>query len=69
VLQQAESEAAAQLAGGSGAPTDQSAIWRELGARRSANEQDAATVVRERGCRSGTVEELIGSYRNFAATG
>ncbi|HMG50263.1 MAG TPA: hypothetical protein VK597_06680 [Inquilinus sp.] len=69
VLQQAESEAAAQLAGGSGAPTDQSVIWQELGARRSANEKDAATVVRQRGCRSGTVEELIGSYRNFAATG
>jgi hypothetical protein len=69
VLSQAESDAAGQLAGASGAPANQSAVWQELGARRAANEQDAATVVRQRGCRSGTVQELIGSYRNFAATG
>ncbi|WP_343714979.1 hypothetical protein [Inquilinus sp.] len=69
VLQQAESEAAGQLASSSGAPGSQDAVWQELGARRAANERDAATVARQRGCRSGTVEELIGTYRNFAATG
>jgi hypothetical protein len=69
VLQQAESDAAGQLANSSGAPGNQGAVWQELGARRAANERDAATVARQRGCRSGTVEELIGSYRNFAAMG
>lgn len=69
VLRQAEADAAAQLANSSGAPGNRDAVWQELGARRAANEQDAATVVRQRGCRSGTVEELIGAYRNFAATG
>jgi hypothetical protein len=69
VLSQAESDAAGQLAGALGAPVGQSAVWQELGARRAANEQDAASLARQRGCRSGPVEELIGAYRNFAATG
>lgn len=69
VLSQAESEAAGQLAGAAGAPGNESAVWQELGSRRAANERDAASLARERGCRSGTVEELIGSYRNFAALG
>jgi hypothetical protein len=66
---QAESDAAGQLAGASGAPGSQQAVWQELGARRAANERDAASLARQRGCRSGPVEELIGSYRNFAAMG
>ena len=69
VLSQAESEAAGQLAGASGAPGNESAVWQELGSRRAANERDAATLARQRGCNSGPVEELIGSYRNFAALG
>ncbi len=69
VLSQAESDAAGQLAGASGAPGSQQAVWQELGARRAANERDAASLARQRGCRSGPVEELIGSYRNFAAMG
>ena len=69
VLSQAESEAAGQLANSSGAPASQSAVWQELGSRRAANERDAATLARQRGCRSGPVEELIGAYRNFAALG
>lgn len=69
VLSQAESEAAGQLAGASGAPGNESAVWQELGTRRAANERDAASLAKERGCRSGPVEELIGSYRNFAALG
>ncbi|MGK9232569.1 hypothetical protein KXS07_12305 [Inquilinus limosus] len=69
VLSQAEAEAAGQLANAPGAPANQSAVWQELGARRAANEQDAASLARQRGCRSGPVEELIGAYRNFAALG
>lgn len=69
VLSQAESDAAGQLAGASGAPGGESAVWQELGSRRAANERDAASLARERGCRSGPVDELIGAYRNFAATG
>ncbi|MGO4122760.1 hypothetical protein AB4Z01_00110 [Inquilinus sp. YAF38] len=69
VLSQAESDAAGQLADASGAPGGESAVWQELGSRRAANERDAASLARQRGCNSGPVEELIGAYRNFAATG
>lgn len=69
VLSQAESDAAGQLANSSGAPASQSVVWQELGSRRAANERDAASLARQRGCRSGPVEELIGAYRNFAALG
>ncbi|WP_225769315.1 hypothetical protein [Inquilinus sp. Marseille-Q2685] len=69
VLSQAESDAAGQLASSSGAPGNEGAVWQELGSRRAANERDAASLARQRGCRSGPVEELIGAYRNFAALG
>lgn len=62
VLARAESDAAAELA-------RSPAAQQSLGGRRAANERDAASLARQRGCRSGPVEELIGAYRNFAATG
>ncbi len=41
-------------AGASGAPGNQQAVWQELGARRAANRApDAASLARQRGCRSG----------------